>query len=501
MTHPVSSTVVADDRHVRLHQRRLDALVEVGRGSLRAIVATSVFLLAVALWAGSAALPLGLWVLAVVGHTIFHETLRARYRRDLHRLPPDQWEALFAIGALWTATLIAAWYWAFMPWDEPIAVTMVIAVSVANWVGAAVNLGASSEAFTAYCIAILLGPIGALLVEGGDFRAVGVMGVPLGLAIVVTHLDLRSQLIDRLREREELALLTAQQAAVFDTIAEAVLTVDGGVVGMCNARFLALVGRPRSECVGHPVEEVIPDLARPEVTCDGRPIPVALPATASRTRLHLELRGHEVAGHDDHQVWVCTDVSDRVRRDHEMDVLASQDDLTGFLNRRALHERLRSDFASDDPPQGLMLVDLDGFKAVNDRHGHAVGDVVLARLATRLRDGLSGVVLGRIGGDEFVVVIGSGGRFAVEGAADAVCRLCREPVEVSGVALRVAASVGVVWVTPGLDVANALLLADQAMYRAKQAGGDRWVMSTNEGESAPPPHPGPDCGDARPPRA
>ncbi len=394
MTHPASPTVVADDRHARLLQRRLDALVEVGRGSLRAIVATSVFLLAVALETGSDPLGLGLWVLAVVGHACFHESLRARYRQDPHRLPTDQWEALFALGALWTATIIAAWFWAFMPWDEPIVVTMVIAVAVANWVGAAVNLGASSEAFTAYCIAMLLGPIGALLVEGGDFRPVGVMGVPLGLAIVVTHLDLRSQLIERIREREELALLTAQQAAVFDTIAEAVLTVDGGVVGMCNARFLALVGRPRAECVGRPVEEVIPDLARPDVTCDGRPIPVALSATATRTRLHLELRGHAVAGHDDHQVWVCTDVSDRVRREHEMDVLASQDDLTGFLNRRALHERLGREFASSEPPEGLMLVDLDGFKAVNDRHGHAVGDVVLARLATRLRDGLSGVVLG-----------------------------------------------------------------------------------------------------------
>jgi diguanylate cyclase (GGDEF)-like protein len=501
MTHPASPLVVADDREARLHQRRIDSLVEVGRGPLLASVAMYAFLFAVAVRSGSVTPGLVAWGLAVVGHATFHEVLRARYRQDPHRLPPDQWEPLFALGALWAATLLAAWYWAFMPWDEPIAVTMVIAVSVANWVGAAVNMAASSHAFTAYSIAVLLGPIGALLVRGGDFRVVGVMGAPLGVAIVITHLDIRAQLIERIREREELALLTAQQAAVFDTIAEAVLTVDGGVIGMCNARFLSLVARPRDECEGRPVESVIPDLGGPEAPCDGRPIPATLPATANRGRLHLELRGHEVDGHHDHQVWVCTDVSDRVRREHEMDVLASQDDLTGFLNRRALHERLRRDFASSEPPEGLMLVDLDGFKAVNDRHGHAVGDVVLARLSTRLRDGLAGVVLGRIGGDEFVVVVGSGGRFAVEGAADAVCRLCREPVEVSGVALRVAASVGVVWVTPGLDVANALLLADQAMYRAKQAGGDRWTMASPPEEpmrSLPSP---PSNGDASPPRS
>ena len=76
---------------------------------------------------------------------------------------------------------------------------------------------------------------------------------------------------------------------------------------------------------------------------------------------------------------------------------------------------------------------------------------------------------------------------------------CGFPVEVSGVALRVAASVGVVWVTPDLDVGNALLLADQAMYRAKQAGGDRWVLSSSPPEDSPGSTPSPSHVDGSPP--
>ena len=126
MTHPDSPTAIGDDRDARLHQRRLDALVEVGPGPLLAIVATSIFMLGVALWADGPSLGLGLWVVGLLGQAAYFEWLRRSYEGDPHRRPPDQWEALFTLGALWVVTLISAWYWAFMPWDEPIAVTMVI---------------------------------------------------------------------------------------------------------------------------------------------------------------------------------------------------------------------------------------------------------------------------------------------------------------------------------------------------------------------------------------
>lgn len=161
--------------------------------------------------------------------------------------------------------------------------------------------------------------------------------------------------------------------------------------------------------------------------------------------------------------------------------LAGQDPLTGLPNRRALAEALDAALAPGATPTILCLVDLDGFKAVNDVHGHAAGDGVLRAAAERLRAAVRGDrdLVARLGGDEFAVLAFPGDTADAEPAAvasDLAARLVAaftDPLSTEGAAapLQLGASVGVALAPAHADAAGALQrCADLALYRAKAEG-------------------------------
>jgi diguanylate cyclase (GGDEF)-like protein len=158
---------------------------------------------------------------------------------------------------------------------------------------------------------------------------------------------------------------------------------------------------------------------------------------------------------------------------------ALQDPLTGLPNRRALDERLRTLASSADAqPLAVALVDLDGFKDVNDRHSHAEGDDVLRVVASTLRDALRGDdIVARYGGDEFIVLLpGAPVSAAKQALGRAVTRVASLPYHLShGVTL----SVGLVSLRPQERAEQVLSRADAAMYQAKRGGGNQVALANS----------------------
>lgn len=155
----------------------------------------------------------------------------------------------------------------------------------------------------------------------------------------------------------------------------------------------------------------------------------------------------------------------------QLEYQAFHDSLTGLANRALFHERL-SHAIEDRAPFGLLFVDLDDFKAVNDQSGHASGDAVLTEVGKRLASTVRGTdVVARLGGDEFAVL--AAGTDEPERVALRILDALAEPVMVGGQWYSVRASVGVVVAGPdGSPLSSDELLsqADAAMYEAKRQG-------------------------------
>ncbi len=161
-------------------------------------------------------------------------------------------------------------------------------------------------------------------------------------------------------------------------------------------------------------------------------------------------------------------------------VQATRDALTGILNRGAILEAMKRELdrsTRHGSPLGLLLVDIDFFKRVNDTFGHAAGDAVLREVTRRLADAIRPYdLLGRLGGEEFLVVSNDCD------VADTVqlgerlrLRISSEPIVFEGESISVTASIGTAAI--GLDgaptAAGLIQAADEALYRAKRTGRDR----------------------------
>ena len=166
------------------------------------------------------------------------------------------------------------------------------------------------------------------------------------------------------------------------------------------------------------------------------------------------------------------------RREHaeaESSLLARHDPLTGLPNRRLLNE-VMSEALQQIAPGGsraAMIVDLDGFKAVNDLHGHPIGDALLCEVVKRLAAVTQhGTMLARLGGDEFAVLLpGNLTKDSIGQIAAMIVARLAEPFEIAGQRIEIGGSVGISSApADGCTVAEILRTADLALYRAKEAG-------------------------------
>ncbi|ENO90406.1 diguanylate cyclase domain-containing protein [Thauera linaloolentis] len=196
-------------------------------------------------------------------------------------------------------------------------------------------------------------------------------------------------------------------------------------------------------------------------------------------------------GHRIGRVWIYEDVTEARRISAQLISMAERDPLTNIFNRRRFHEeleRMLADAARRGTAVGLLGIDLDGFKPINDAFGHQAGDQVLVGLVERV----GGVVrrnemFFRVGGDEFAMLVPDARASAMSELANRLCDSIGGLVfEFDGRQTGVTASIGIaLFPDNGFDAESLILAADEAMYRSKAEGRNRWTLSARGGgESA-----------------
>jgi len=180
-------------------------------------------------------------------------------------------------------------------------------------------------------------------------------------------------------------------------------------------------------------------------------------------------------GWPDCVVWAVINISRRKRFEAELERLASRDELTGLLNRRAFLASLEAAMRQSRAvaaPLALAILDLDHFKTVNDRFGHLVGDALLRHLSARFVHAAGGAVLGRLGGEEFGLLFTGTDVATASARLQAMQALCaEEPFRLGETTVPMGFSAGVV--AMGADdqqPSDLLRRADQWLYAAKHAG-------------------------------
>jgi len=184
-------------------------------------------------------------------------------------------------------------------------------------------------------------------------------------------------------------------------------------------------------------------------------------------------------------VGVCYDISEHHRLNKRITQLATYDDLTGCINRRQFVEMLEKALLSCQQAEGrlgLLFIDLDGFKHINDSYGHGVGDRLLRKVAERLRVALRGTdMLGRVGGDEFVAFLMLNEDDKADLIAERLIESLKEPFSIDGIPLLASASIGIsMFPEHGSSADKLINAADIAMYRGKADGGSGVCVFSQE---------------------
>jgi len=316
--------------------------------------------------------------------------------------------------------------------------------------------------------------------DDGDVQMLQLMASAVAAALAKkAALDARNEAEARLRTSEE------RMRALLEHAHDAVISIDEhGRVSQWNRAAERLFGWSPIETIGQAVADlIVPPAFRAEVAglvaryataerledAHQRVTLQAIDRAGRQLSVEVSLTATRVAGR-----WELTafghDVSERREFEARLRAMALSDGLTGLANRRGFMEALDkaiSRHARGGPPIALLFLDLDGFKQINDVHGHHVGDLALQTFARRVEACVrKGDTVARLGGDEFTVL--AEGIVSLEQAraiADKIIDAMKPPIEGHKLCLR--ASIGISLYKAPADASLFLREADHAMYHAK----------------------------------
>jgi diguanylate cyclase (GGDEF)-like protein/PAS domain S-box-containing protein len=302
-------------------------------------------------------------------------------------------------------------------------------------------------------------------------------------------------LVEDITERRRMLAQLMLAQRVFDNSSEAILITDAeNDIISANPAFETLSGYLTKELIGH----------NPRMFKSGRHDQAFYEALwrellstghwrgeiwdrSKNGRIYPKLAAIDVvrdpvSGRVVNHLAVYSDISEQKAAEARLRHEAGHDPLTGLANRGFLlrhieHALMRS--RRQNSEVALFFLDLDGFKAINDTHGHAIGDRILVLLTERLRRSMRDAdVVARLGGDEFVVVVeGRNSRETLGKKAEHLIRTLSEPCVIDRLSLSLGCSIGIACADAAGTADGLLALADAAMYAAKADGRGRYAFA------------------------
>ena len=300
-------------------------------------------------------------------------------------------------------------------------------------------------------------------------------GLPQGAFVLINNITRHHEAERAIRESEE------RLRKFSDATNEGIIFIENGVIIDCNeaiARMVRLsvgelIGRKNVDFVAADSREIVAENIRSGFE---RPYEVTL-VRADGTEFAAELVGKDMVDRGKVvRMTAIRDISDRKQAEARIQFMAHHDTLTHLPNRALLMDRLQVILAGARRQQtlvGVMFIDLDNFKTINDSLGHYAGDELLKRVAGRLQSCLRGAdMVGRLGGDEFLVVIPDLARAEdIAPVAEKIAEAIGEPFSLEEQVLSVSGSIGIsVFPKDGETPETLIRNADAAMYLAKERG-------------------------------
>ncbi|THV23423.1 EAL domain-containing protein [Peteryoungia ipomoeae] len=265
-----------------------------------------------------------------------------------------------------------------------------------------------------------------------------------------------------------------------------------GFIRFVNPAFCEMFCYSQADILGKPVTLIVPERLRgahiagmanvsagAKPGLSGRAVEVsALRAGGAEFPIEIAVSTWKDEGGNFWAGATIRDISERRERDARLMRLASQDTLTGLQNRHEFVSRLE-DWLQTGQRGALALMDLDGFKEINDIHGHLIGDSVLQAVGVRLSYLLGdSLAIGRLGGDEFTCLLkDTKDAREAQARANSIVAAFRKPFSLGGLELNVGASIGIALAPEhGTDAEMLIASADFALSRAKAVGGRRALV-------------------------
>ena len=406
------------------------------------------------------------------------------------------WERRFAVGVVSTAAVLSATCLAvFVLTDDPVSQLLVDAMSVA-YTGGAIGRNFPRRKLALWQVGLPMGAVamGAAWHGGFPYDTLAVFTLLYCLAAAKITIDLS-------RGGQRLLMLVLDNARLAESLSNQNRCLDAALTNMAHGLCmidgetrLILANRRMSELFGLPAAELAPGALLADLLSAAAPGRRADPDAVSRliddlkhpdnaprdARLRLDdgsvISWSENPASEGGAVVIFEDVTERELAQARAEYLSTHDSLTGLPNRFMFDELLNNAVKLArlyKKPFGLMFVDLDRFKFVNDTLGHAAGDALLLEAATRLKANLRvSDVVARLGGDEFVVIFHDfAGAAQAEAVANAIAAALAEPCSLDDHECVISASIGLALYPDDASEAQALLkCADAAMYQVKREG-------------------------------